>query len=142
MGIRRIDDPQNPRGYREIRSNAEMRKLMDRKSWRKVAFARSAENSSTITPISCPTISTLGAWEERGGTIIPTTSRPFTGGVTEKRVPAGPDDADQAIRRDRRFCEVLTSNARRHDLALQIPVIERLVPDPMIEEIVDAVLRP
>jgi hypothetical protein len=31
MGVRRIQDPQHPRGYREIRSNAEMRKLMDRK---------------------------------------------------------------------------------------------------------------
>ena len=31
MGIRRIDDPHHPRGYREIRSNAEMRKLLDRK---------------------------------------------------------------------------------------------------------------
>ena len=31
LGVRRIDDPQHQRGYREIRSNAEMRKLMDRK---------------------------------------------------------------------------------------------------------------
>ena len=31
MGVRRIDDSQHPRGYREIRSNAEMRKLMDSK---------------------------------------------------------------------------------------------------------------
>ena len=31
MGVRRIDDPQHPRGYRELRSNAEMRKLLDRK---------------------------------------------------------------------------------------------------------------
>ena len=31
MGIRRIDDPHHPRGYRELRSNAEMRKLIDRK---------------------------------------------------------------------------------------------------------------
>ena len=31
IGVRRIDDPHHPRGYREIRSNAEMRKLMDRK---------------------------------------------------------------------------------------------------------------
>lgn len=31
MGVRRIDDPLHPRGYREIRSNAEMRKLMNRK---------------------------------------------------------------------------------------------------------------
>ncbi len=27
MGVRRIDDPHHPRGYREIRSNGEMRKL-------------------------------------------------------------------------------------------------------------------
>jgi len=31
IGVRRIDDPQHPRGYRAIRSNAGMRKLMDRK---------------------------------------------------------------------------------------------------------------
>lgn len=31
LGVRRVDDPQHPRGYREIRSNAEMRKLVNRK---------------------------------------------------------------------------------------------------------------
>ena len=31
LGVRRIDDPHHPRGYREIRSNAELRKLMDKK---------------------------------------------------------------------------------------------------------------
>jgi len=31
MGIRRIDDPHHQRGYREIRSNAEKRKLLDKK---------------------------------------------------------------------------------------------------------------
>jgi hypothetical protein len=31
IGVRRIDDPHHPRGYRELRSNAEMRKLMNRK---------------------------------------------------------------------------------------------------------------
>jgi len=31
MGVRRIDDPHHPRGYRELRSAAEMRKLMNRK---------------------------------------------------------------------------------------------------------------
>jgi hypothetical protein len=31
LGVRRIDDPQHPRGYRELRSNGEMRKLVDRK---------------------------------------------------------------------------------------------------------------
>ena len=31
MGVRRIEDPHHPRGYRELRSNAEMRKLMNQK---------------------------------------------------------------------------------------------------------------
>jgi len=31
IGVRRIDDPQHPRRYRELRSNGEMRKLLDRK---------------------------------------------------------------------------------------------------------------
>jgi hypothetical protein len=31
IGVRHVDDPQHPRGYREIRSNGEMRKLLDRK---------------------------------------------------------------------------------------------------------------
>jgi 5-methylcytosine-specific restriction endonuclease McrA len=30
-GVRRIDDPHHPRGYREIRSPAEMKKLLTRK---------------------------------------------------------------------------------------------------------------
>ena len=30
-GIRRIDDPHHPRGYRELRSPGEMRKLLNRK---------------------------------------------------------------------------------------------------------------
>jgi len=31
LGVRRIDDPLHARGYREIRSNAEMQKLLDKK---------------------------------------------------------------------------------------------------------------
>jgi hypothetical protein len=31
LGIRRIEDQHHPRGYRELRSNAEMRKLLNRK---------------------------------------------------------------------------------------------------------------
>ena len=30
-GVRRIEDPHHPRGYRELRSSAEMRKLLNRK---------------------------------------------------------------------------------------------------------------
>ena len=32
MGVRRIDDSHHPRGYREIRSNTEMRRLLDKKT--------------------------------------------------------------------------------------------------------------
>jgi len=31
FGVQRIDDPNHPRGYRELRSNPEMRRLMNRK---------------------------------------------------------------------------------------------------------------
>ena len=31
LGVQRIEDPQHPRGYRELRSPAEMRKLLNRK---------------------------------------------------------------------------------------------------------------
>lgn len=31
MGVQQIDDPHHPRGFRELRSNAEMRKLLTRK---------------------------------------------------------------------------------------------------------------
>jgi hypothetical protein len=31
MGVQRIDDPHHPRGYRELRSPAEMRRLLNRK---------------------------------------------------------------------------------------------------------------
>jgi 5-methylcytosine-specific restriction endonuclease McrA len=31
LGIRRVEDQSHPRGYRELRSNGEMRKLLDRK---------------------------------------------------------------------------------------------------------------
>jgi hypothetical protein len=31
LGVQRIEDPHHPRGYRELRSKAEMRKLLDRK---------------------------------------------------------------------------------------------------------------
>ena len=31
LGVQRIDDPHHPRGYRELRSPAEMRKLLNRK---------------------------------------------------------------------------------------------------------------
>jgi hypothetical protein len=31
LGVQRVEDPQHPRGYRELRSSSEMRKLVNRK---------------------------------------------------------------------------------------------------------------
>lgn len=31
LGVQRVDDPHHPRGFRELRSSAEMRKLLNRK---------------------------------------------------------------------------------------------------------------
>jgi len=31
LGVQRVEDPHHPRGYRELRSSAEMRKLLNRK---------------------------------------------------------------------------------------------------------------
>ena len=92
LGVRRIDDPHHPRGYREIRSNAEMRKLMDRKIAAQIASALYARSGSPTTATSCRTTLAHEAWEERGGTIIRTTFRLSIGGAMEKKVQAGRDD--------------------------------------------------
>ena len=85
MGVRRIDDSQHPRGYREIRSNAEMRKLMDRKIAAKTACALSARDSSPTIATSFPITSIRVGWEEHGGTIIPTTSRRCIGAAISEK---------------------------------------------------------
>lgn len=88
MGVRRIDDPQHPREYREIRSDAEMRKLMDRKITAQNGVCALCKGAVHGLQRRCP-----GEWEERGGTIIPTTSKPSIGGATERRVQVGFDQA-------------------------------------------------
>ena len=62
-----------------------MRKLMDKKIVAQNGIAPSAMKSSPTTATSYPTTSAHAAWEERGGTIIRTTSRLSTGGATGKR---------------------------------------------------------
>ena len=105
IGVRRIADSQNPRGYCEIRSKAEMRKMMDRKiAAQNGICALCKEPFTEYGDIVSDHISPR-EWEERGGTIIPTTSRPFTGGATEKRVQAGRDASldDRPINPNRFF---------------------------------------
>jgi len=66
LGIRRIEDPHHSRGYREIRSNSEMRKLMNRRSRRKMAFALFVRSRSRTMEISFRITSVPAAWEGLG----------------------------------------------------------------------------
>ena len=50
VGVRRIEDPHHPRGYRELRSPAEMRKLLNARLSSTTGFAGFAIlNSETLT---------------------------------------------------------------------------------------------
>jgi len=85
LGVQRIEDPHHPRGYRELRSPAEMRKLLNRKFDSRRVYVRSATKSFAIITTSSPTIGIRKEWAEGGGTIIRTTSRQYIGGVTKRR---------------------------------------------------------
>jgi hypothetical protein len=85
FGVQRIDDPNHPRGYRELRSNREMRRLMNRKILSREGSAGSARRRSLTIRTSFQIISIPKAWEERGETIILTISRLRIGGAMERR---------------------------------------------------------
>ena len=84
-GVQRIEDPHHPRGYRELRSPAEMRKLLNRKIVEQTIYALSAWKSSPTIATSCRITDIPKEWEERGETIIRTTSKQRTGGAMKKR---------------------------------------------------------
>jgi hypothetical protein len=77
-GVRRIEDSHHPRGYREPRSPAEMRKLLNRKIIEQNGICPICLEEFTayndVVPyadigIRCPTILIRKEWEERGETI-------------------------------------------------------------------------
>jgi hypothetical protein len=84
LGVQRVEDPHHPRGYRELRSAAEMRKLLNRKIVLQAGYAPSATKTSRITTTWSRTTSIRREWEDRGGTITQTISRQHIGGVTKK----------------------------------------------------------
>jgi hypothetical protein len=91
LGVRRIDDHHHPRGYREIRSNVEMRKLLDKKIvTQNCECAICNEKFTDYSDIVQDHINPA-AWEEHGETIIRTTFRLSTGGATERRDRAEAD---------------------------------------------------
>ena len=85
LGVQRIEDPHHPRGYRELRSPAEMRKLLNRKVAEQGGNAESATKHSPNAAKSSPIISSQEEWEPHDGTIIRTTSRLYIDGATDKR---------------------------------------------------------
>jgi len=58
LGIQRVEDPHHPRGYRELRSPAEMRNLLNRKILRQGEDASSGAKTSRITTMSYRTART------------------------------------------------------------------------------------
>lgn len=85
MGARLIDDPYHPRGYREIRSSAEMRKLMDKKIVAQNCECAICNEKFTdygdIVPDHISPRGMGGAWRDDH----PRTFRLSTGGATERR---------------------------------------------------------
>jgi hypothetical protein len=65
MGVRRIDDSQHPRGYRELRSNGEMRKLLNRKIVAEYGICKGkfTDYSDVVPDHVCPR-GMGGAWRD------------------------------------------------------------------------------
>jgi len=53
-GVQRIEDSHHPRGYRELRSSAEMRKLLNRKIVEQVGNPVEGERDSAVKPNTIP----------------------------------------------------------------------------------------
>jgi hypothetical protein len=89
LGVQRIEDSHHPRGYRELRSKAEMRKLLDRKIVEQNRQCAICQVAFTHYATSCLTTWIREGWEDRAETTIRRTFRQCTGGVTARRDPRG-----------------------------------------------------
>ena len=89
LGVQRIEDPHHPRGYRELRSKAEMGNCSIDKSLSRTGNAPSARWRSPTITTSCPTTLIREGWEDRAETTIRRTFRQCTSGATVKRDPRG-----------------------------------------------------
>jgi hypothetical protein len=89
LGVQRVEDTHHPRGYRELRSKAEMRKLLDRKLSSRTDNAPFARWRLPTMVTSFPTTSIPEEWEDRAETTIRRTFRQCTGGVMARRDPRG-----------------------------------------------------
>ena len=63
FGVQRVEDPHHPRGYRELRSAAEMRKLLNRKVRQQAGICAICHESSPTTTTSFPITRIPREWE-------------------------------------------------------------------------------
>src|SRR5271156_4905169 len=69
LGIQRVEDPHHPRGYRELRSPAEMRKLLNRKIVKQGGICAICHEDFTDYNDVVSDTRIRKEWEERGETI-------------------------------------------------------------------------
>lgn len=89
LGVRRIEDPHHPRGYRELRSPAEMRKLLNRKIVEQDRKCAICQEEFTDSNDVVPDHRDPKGMGERGETITRTIPRQHTGGVMGKKDQQG-----------------------------------------------------
>lgn len=86
MGVQRVEDPHHPRGYRELRSPAEMRKLLNRKiveQDRKCATCH--EEFTDYSDVAPDHTGIRKEWAERGQMTIQIISRQRISGAMKKK---------------------------------------------------------
>jgi hypothetical protein len=109
LGVRRIDDPQRPRGYRELHSNREMQKLTNCKIAAQNGICGICKERFTVYSDVVPDHISLrgmgGAWRDDR----PTTFRPCTGGATARR--------DRAVAEEIRDLESLCTEEKTEIMA-------------------------
>jgi hypothetical protein len=86
--VQRIEDPHHPRGYRELRSLAEMRKLLKRKIVEQNGICPICDAKFTDYADVVPDHNDAKEWKERGETTIQTISKqPISGAMKKKDQP-------------------------------------------------------
>jgi hypothetical protein len=85
LGVQRVEDPHHPRGYRELRSPAEKRRLLNRKILQQGGMCAICHKDFTdyndVVPDRGNPNGMGGAWRAT----TRTTSRQHTDGVTKKQ---------------------------------------------------------
>ena len=97
LGVQRIEDPRHPRGYRELRSPAEMRKVLNRKIAEQNGKCAICHQEFTEYRDIVPDTGTRKAWGEPGGMTIRTTFKQHTGGVTRRKGRANRPNDDRSV---------------------------------------------